>query len=805
MKKFLSILGIALAFAACSPDKVSHPSEADIPYAEGIEPVITVDNETNEVTFSLPSGTTALIPVWEFQDKNGDFTVYAAQNGLKKIYATAGTYLVRMQVMNNAGLSPDYVERSFTIQNTLVNFDKYLTFFAGGTSGSSKEWRLKGEVDGHFGCGESGTTGTNWWAAKAYEKESTGIYEDRVTFTSDYGYTYDPGEDGMTYVNYGVTASPYTSGQSEDYNFAVDAQTTTYSFGVDGDDLYLVLPANTLFMYIPNDSFVSDPRFKIESVNTKTMELVFDNGSIAWHFTLTCEDEEKEEVFEGFNYTADSNIWRPADLAGAHTLTYWYAPGWSQIADPETTEDNDIGMYTLQLPEATTDQWQAQFFIIPVTDIALSSSVNYDFSCIINSSTAHSGITIKLTDSSDDGNFLFTERISVPALEDYVFYLTDLPGIDASAVKMVFDFGGNEANTEMTVKKITLKDHSVDDGTVVPSTGDDDDDDDVSFVDYSSSDNLWYAAGGDDESHTIFQYYAPDWSQLADPDITLSGSTYSYSLPTATSSQWQAQLHITPVSNLALSSENAYDFKVTVTTTADVKGVTFKLTDTSDDGNFLFTEQMDITAYEETEIEFTNLTGIDAEAVKMVFDFGGNPDNTDVTISDIILQVHTGGSASTSVSYDSDENLWKPADEDNTLTYWYAPGWSQIADPETSYSDGVYTLSLPSATTDQWQAQFFIIPTNNISLSSSETYYFSVTINSSTTFTGVTIKLTDTTDDGNFLLTERVTIDEAYEDIEFSYSGLAGIDADAVKMVFDFGGNPDNTEISVGPIILAKE
>jgi len=806
MKKILAILSAAALFFACSPESVNHPKEADQPSvsALGITPVVTVDQETNQVTFSLPAGTKALIPVWMFQDKNGEYTTYAAQDGLTKIYSTAGTYTVRMKLMNNAGVSDDYIDVPFTVNNTLVNFDKYLNFLAGGTSDSSKEWRLKGEVDAHFGCGPSGTTGTEWWAAKAGEKESAGVYNDRVTFTSDYGYTYDPGEDGTTFVNYGVTKSPYETGHTEDYTFAVDAQTTTYSFSVDGDDLYLVLPAATEFIYIPNDSFVENPSFKIESATTKNLELVYDNGEIAWHFTLTCEEEEKKAVFEGFNYSADSNIWKPADADGAHTLSYWYAPGWSQIADP-VTEDTGTGSYTLTLPSATTDQWQAQFFIVPVEDISLTSSMNYDFSVIISSNQSFNGVTIKLTDSSDDGNFLVYDRVSVTAYEDYIFYLSDIPGIDASAVKMVFDFGGCPDGTEITVKNITLKDHSVDDGTVLPS---EEPEESVTWVDYSSSDNLWYAAGGDSESHTIFQYYAPDWAQIADPEIGLSGSTYTYTLASATSSQWQAQLHITPAEALALSSETTYDFKVSLTTSTDHGNVTLKLTDTSDDGNFLFANTASLTAYETTTIEYTGLSGIDASSVKMVFDFGGNADNTEVTISEIVLQVHTGSSEAKTVEYSSDENIWKSVDAEgaHSFTYWYAPGWSQIADPETVDSGtGSYTLTLPNATTDQWQAQFFIIPTTDLALSAENTYGFSVTINSSNTFTGVTIKLTDSSDDGNFLLTERVAIEEAYEDIVFSYSGLAGIDASAVKMVFDFGGNPDNTEITVKDITLFVE
>ena len=68
--------------------------------------------------------------------------------------------------------------------------------------------------------------------------------------------------------------------------------------------------------------------------------------------------------------------------------------------------------------------------------------------------------------------------------------------------------------------------------------------------------------------------------------------------------------------------------------------MTFKLTDTTADGNFLFTERRDIAAYEEFTFTLLGVAGIDAAAVKMVFDFGGNPANTDVTIKDIILREH---------------------------------------------------------------------------------------------------------------------------------------------------------------------
>ena len=58
----LAVLTLA-AFAACAPEEIVHPTEAGIARATSVEPVIYVDQETNLVTFSIPAGTQAVIPV----------------------------------------------------------------------------------------------------------------------------------------------------------------------------------------------------------------------------------------------------------------------------------------------------------------------------------------------------------------------------------------------------------------------------------------------------------------------------------------------------------------------------------------------------------------------------------------------------------------------------------------------------------------------------------------------------------------------------------------------------------------------
>lgn len=797
MKKTALILGIAALAFSCAQEEINHPVETGAPKAEAYAPVITVNDETNEVSFALESGTKAVIPVWEFQDRDGNFTVYCAKDGLKRIYPTAGTYAVRLQILNANGISPDHVERSFTIRNSIVNFDRYLTFLAGGIGeGVSRVWRVKKEVAGHLACGPSGTTGTAWWSAPVNDKEAFGLYNDRVTFSSDYSYTYDPGEDGMTYVNKdGVTMTPYVNYKGDgaaDYNVPTQKKTTSYRFEVDGDDLYLVLAPGSEFPYIPNDEFLKNPRIRIESANAKTLELVLDNGSIAWHVTLSSEEEQHEEVFKGFNYMHDANLWRPVDAEGAHTYSCYYAPGWGQIDDPEISLEG--GAYTLKLPAATTDQWQAQFFIIPAADLPLSAALRYDFSCIISSSTDHPGVTLKLTDVSDDGNFLFTKRVPVKAYEDHVFYLSDLPGIDAAAVKMVFDFGGNAGDTEITVSRITLKDHAVDDGTVLPGEPEE-----KAHYDIEGPGNLWRSATIEE----IFEYYAPGWVQIENPVVTIDNYTYRFTLPVATTDQWQAQVAFR--TDLSSSADKFYDFCCTVNASNDLKGVTIKLVLTSDNNTFYFTDRHDVAAGEDFVYKVPNFEGKDMDKISLFFDFGGNPANTDILVKDICFQEHREpqGGSGTGFDYASDRNLWKAADAAHTCSQYYAPGWTPLPNPGITNTGSEYAFTLPAATTERWQAQFSIIPDEVIALSAAKTYDFQAKVTSSNDIDGVTLKLTDTASDGNFLFEEHVDV-KAYEECVFTLTARSGIDAAAVKMVFDFGGNPAGTEITIKDIILQE-
>ena len=808
MKHIFRYLGVTLLLAgiisACSPEKITHPSEAGIPSATQIEPVISVDQEINQVTFALPAGTKGLIPVWLFQDKTGDWTQYSAQNGLKKIFTTAGDYSVRMHLMNSNGMSPDFVQKTFHIDNTIMNFDKYNTMLTGG---SQKEWRIDNSVAGHMGCGPSGTSGTEWWSANPDDKKDWGVYDNRMTFVLEGNvYQFDPGAAGTIYVNTGISSEPYGShntNDGKDYLYPVEAQTAEWSWEVDGEDLYLILPANTYWPYYANVDFIANPRFKVESISTKSADLVIDNGEIAWHFTITSGAAEVK--FNGFNYNHEANLWKPVDAEGAHSYSFFYAPGWTQIADPEVSCAG--GKYTFSLPSATSEQWQAQCFIIPTTDLPLSAATNYDFSCILNSSTDIKKVTLKLTDTTNDGNFLFTENVNLTAFEDYVFYLSDLPGIDAAAVKMVFDFGGNPDNTEVSVSNIVLKDHAIDDGTVLPSVPEDPVAGPEEYK-YDSEANLWKAA---DAAHSYSFFYAPSWSQLPDPEVENNGNEYLLKLPSATFAQWQAQFHIIPDSPVALESSKSYDFSVVLNSTTDIRAVTLKLTENGNDDNFLFTENVNLSAFEDYIFDLSDLPGIDAAAVKMVFDFGGNPDNTEVTIKRIVLKdhaiddgTHKGGASGENPGGGLDTSgtdIWDNAKV--SYTWWYSMAdWSGTLTPEISTISNGWKVVIPAGIGgSEWQGQTHF--TLDAPASAAKKYDFCVTLNSSAACT-CTVKLAwegNDTDhaffyDGNVALS-------AYEDFQYIQSGVSpDADYDKLALFIDLGRTPAGAEVEIKDIHL---
>jgi hypothetical protein len=481
-------------------------------------------------------------------------------------------------------------------------------------------------------------------------------------------------------------------------------------------------------------------------------------------------------------------------------MFFWYAPGWSQIADPGfVANGND---YTVTLPEATTDQWQAQM-AFKTTNISTNAATNYDFSCIINSDKDLNGATVKLVMDGDDTVFYFADRIDLKAGQDYIFWKSDMPGIDMERVNLFFDFGGCQAGTVINISGIVLKNHADNDGTVPPNDDDPDPDKPTMDWDYESGANLWK----DVDNGTLFDafgYWFADngWTALdTQPEATHSGDSYEITLPEGMGgSQWQGQFHID--TKLTASGAKTYNFFMVVETDQDCPGVTIKLTDAGD-SNFFCEGRHDIKADEPFVFKLMGATlkeGKDADAIRLFFDFGGSPAGTHVKISKIYFEEVFV------LNYNDADNLWKGVDDGSVVSefgYWFADdSWSPITNPVCKHSGDTYELTLPEGMGgSQWQGQFHI--DTKLTASADKQYHFQLVMEADQDCNGVTIKLTDA-GDNNFFCEGRHDI-KADEPFVYTLKNATlkdGVDADAIRLFFDFGGSPAGATVKISKIVF---
>ena len=322
-----------------------------------------------------------------------------------------------------------------------------------------------------------------------------------------------------------------------------------------------------------------------------------------------------------WDYESGANLWKAVDDGTLFdAFGYWFADdGWSQIPNDECVHSGDT--YEITLPEGMGgSQWQGQYHID--TKLTASAAKAYNFYLMMEADNDCPGVTIKLTDSGDS-NFFCEGRHDIKADEPFIFKLegaTLKEGVDASAIRLFFDFGGSPAGTHVKISKIYFEE--------------------AVSINYDDADNLWKGVDDGSVASEFGYWFANDsWSEIAHNDCKHSGDTYEFVLPEGMGgSQWQGQFHID--TQLTASASKQYHFQLVMEADADCPGVTIKLTD-SGDTNFFCEGRHDIKADEPFVYTLKNATlkeGADASAIRLFFDFGGSPAGTTVKISKIVFK-----------------------------------------------------------------------------------------------------------------------------------------------------------------------
>ena len=310
MKRLYKYMAAALAAVSmlavgCTADYIE-PDASQLPSVEDFDVTIDVNQETNYVTFTLNNK--GMVPMFIFGDQAVDGkankTYAYTGNGISLRFRDAGTYSVEVKAYNAHGVSMGSLTKEFTLENTYRDpFDAspYMKALA-------NTWMWDKETDGHFGCGSitdgyATTDGTDWWKCGPNGKDGVGMYDDTISFTEGGEYTYNPGEDGVVYVNWGMAAGGNYpgnyAGDEQDYQAPIEPFTCAYtiennwnSAGI--EEIYLVLEPGHNLSYIPHQTAIDNPRYRFLETNVgnirKTLSLVneepAENGGagIAWKY-----------------------------------------------------------------------------------------------------------------------------------------------------------------------------------------------------------------------------------------------------------------------------------------------------------------------------------------------------------------------------------------------------------------------------------------------------------------------------------------------------------------------------------------
>ena len=323
MKRFFKYIAVALAMSllaiGCTPEIIA-PDQDKLPSTDDFDVIISVDQATNYVTFTMNN--TGMVPMWIFGDVKIDKDVnkkYAyTTNGISLRFRDAGEHFVEVKAYNANGISMGSKIYSFSIENTYRDpFDPspYVKAITG-------EWMWNNEVAGHFGCGPDLAGPAGWWAAGANEKADWSLYNDRMTFTADGKYQFNPGDDGKVYVNAGFSALG-ASPDGADFLVDIPAYETTYSFennwneaGI--EEIWLVLPSQKNLSYIPNQTIYDDPRFLVMDSKPSSMRKELKlaaalapngDGTISWYYNFipAVHVASPEELLAGTS--AEGKVW----------------------------------------------------------------------------------------------------------------------------------------------------------------------------------------------------------------------------------------------------------------------------------------------------------------------------------------------------------------------------------------------------------------------------------------------------------------------------------------------------------------
>lgn len=229
-----------------------------------------------------------------------DGTEYLALTGEQKIiFSTLGlnTYTVTAVASGTAGVSSSETIQvdvlatyspPVDLQTKLFGFDP-----ANPGATTSRTWKIKSSVPGHFGLGPvGGTTPVEWYGAGPEEKATVGMYDDRFIFSSDGTFTHITngdifGRDPMIINELGPNTAGTVNGADIE-NYAYGDYSGTYSLTAPGGVETINLSDNAFIGYYTGGSHQYEI-FSRSTPNELLLKTTDGNGEFDWWFIIEIE------------------------------------------------------------------------------------------------------------------------------------------------------------------------------------------------------------------------------------------------------------------------------------------------------------------------------------------------------------------------------------------------------------------------------------------------------------------------------------------------------------------------------------
>ena len=809
---------MSLLALGCYPEFIA-PDQSKLPEASALDVVIDVDQTTNYVTFTVKNE--GVVPMWIFgEDKVEDGKVskkYAyTANGLKLRVRDAGEHYVEVKAYNAHGISIGSQIVKYSLDNTYRDpFDP-----APYMKKLSNRWQWNFEKDGHFGCGPDTGDPISWWSAKANEKADWGIYDDVMTFTTDGKYMFDPGKDNLVYVNAGFDALG-ASPDGADFCVQIPAYESTYTIennwneaGI--EEIWLALPAQKNLSYIPNQTVYDNPRFLITELSTKEVKMSAMNApngevTISWFYNFVTAGASPAEILAGTD--GNGKVWVLDSEAKGH------------LGCGESLE-NPAGWWSAGANEkAGTGLYDDEITFFPDGKYVYSSGadgkmyINWGVTAIGPNPGAEPDIDIEwpLTESTYvfDGETITlaaeTPMVYVPSdhvWQNPVFHVAELT---ETTLRVVADNPGCYWQMIFKARDVKAPAGPTINGTELPA-------------EFSVAQNEVLTLGN---LTTADFWVDPDFFEVSGEGLKFKAVDGDYHFSYDKNSKW---IKVVPMSG---GSKATYDNGKALWIIGDGGGkptvdqlIGWNTGDAPLPCARISENTYQITLAMKAEGGSVKVFGQADWGVEWTKDkYGSVTDNGFFHIPNDDGNIHTVDGATpgyyTFTFVDNDgildmtvekvkQTIFDPADATwnkwlsmkvEEMMYYYAPGWAQIDNPTMEEDGNSYTVTLPVATTDRWQAQ--VAFRTDMSSSADKTYDFSCKLLSNQDHPSITIKLVQTGDDGNFYFEDmhKVTADEEYV---YKVAGMPGKDMEKISLFFDFGGNAEGTTVKISDILFQE-